>query len=114
MNAADASQRPFDLERAILQALCQASLPDALRESVSRELTTHKWQGEDHRIVFDALRRIRRTRTSSWREQLPAQVARMGFPDIDWAIFFEPGETIPDIEKLVSDLEAAVKSPEKD
>jgi len=42
-----------------------------------------------------------------WREQLPAQATRMGFPDIDWDAFFGPGDSPqPDIDEAIRRLKA--------
>lgn len=103
------SRRVCDLERLILRMLCQPSLPDTLRQSVSRDLSTHQWQVEDHRIVFAALQKVRNTSAASLREQLTAHATRMGFPDIDWAILFEPNEVTESIEQVLADFNAAVR-----
>ncbi len=90
-----------------MRALCQSGFPDALRESVGQQLSTYQWQTEDHRIIFNVFRGIPRTKTSSLQEQLPARVARMGFPDVDWAFLFEPAEPIEAIAELIAELKAA-------
>jgi hypothetical protein len=102
-------ERLCEMERAVLRALCQPSLPDTLRQRLSQKLAAYQWQAADHRIIFAALQRIRNTRTSSLQEQLPAHATRMGFPDIHWAAFFEPDDRAPEIEKLVSALNVAAK-----
>jgi hypothetical protein len=99
-----------EMERAILKALCDPSMKNAVRERTLRELSTHPWQVEDHRVVFDALQKSRPARTSSLREQLRAHATRMGFPDIDWEALLGTGETIQEIEKWVSRLKAAATS----
>jgi len=104
------SQRLCALERSILRALCQASLPDALRQGICRELATYQWRLADHRIVFAALQRARTASSSPLREQLPAHATRMGFPDINWAVLFVPGEAVEGIERLVTDLRAAERA----
>jgi hypothetical protein len=98
-----------EIERAVLRALCQPSTTDALRESILRELAAHPWQAEDHRIVFNALRKIRNTNSCSLGEQLPAHATRMGFPDIDWAVFLDAGEANLDVEKLAAHLKSVVR-----
>jgi len=115
MSPSEASARICDLERLVLRALCQSSCPEAQSQSVCRELATHRWQEEDHRIVFAALQQARRTSPSSLQQQLPGHATRMGFPDIDWAALFEP---VPesgaieddDVSRLVADLKAAAKN----
>jgi hypothetical protein len=107
MCSADYSQRLCELEQAVLRALCQPSLSNALRKKACEDLATHQWQVEDHRIVFAALQKARDTNVSPLLEQLPAHATRMGFPDINWAALFEPSQAIQDIDRLIRDLRAA-------
>jgi len=99
--------RVYALERSILRALCQKSLPDSVRQNVTCALAAYRWQIEDHRIVFAALEKAGKPNCVSLREQLPAHATRMGFPDVDWGGLFEPGEPVESVEQLVSDLKAA-------
>jgi hypothetical protein len=43
-------------------------------------------------VVYEALRAIRSRDPSTRRDQLPAQVTRMGFPDLDWSLYFGGAE----------------------
>jgi hypothetical protein len=101
------SRRICELERSLLRTLCQPCFPDTLRESLGQQLSAYQWQTEDHRIIFNVFRGIPNTKASSLREQLPARVARMGFPDVDWAFLFEPAEPIEAIADLIAELKAA-------
>ena len=56
-----------------------------------RELHSHRWQDPEHRIVYEALAGVRVFDILSLREQLPAQATRMGFPDVDWTLYFAAG-----------------------
>jgi hypothetical protein len=80
------SRKISDLELAILRALC--AMPNGWDE-VARQLANYSWQEEDHEVVYKALRRVRGRGAKTLRDQLPAQTTRMGFPDIDWKIYFE-------------------------
>jgi hypothetical protein len=97
----------YNLERAILRAICHPSLRDDLREIARARLVSYKWQAEDHRIIFAAVSSIRNTKTASLREQLPACATRMGFPDIDWEFLSGAEEPMAGIAQLIDELQAA-------
>jgi hypothetical protein len=88
-----------DIERGILRVLCSRSAARRMREWLARELAGYPWQVPDHRVVYEALQRIRSRDPHTWRDQLPAQATRMGFPDVDWSIYLDsvetPGREIP-------------------
>ncbi|MFZ0883394.1 MAG: hypothetical protein WAN14_08350 [Candidatus Acidiferrales bacterium] len=96
MPAADKSLAIFELERKILRALCRehanssapADLDAQSRASAVAELSSHKWQDAEHRIVFEALARLPGRDAAQVRGQLPAQATRMGFPDVQWEAYF--------------------------
>ncbi|MGD0957482.1 MAG: hypothetical protein ABR953_11745 [Candidatus Acidiferrales bacterium] len=81
------------LEREILVALCNRALSRPRWEQLAGGLANHIWHEPEHGVVYAALRKIRSRDQRTWREQLPAQATRMGFPDVDWAIYLAPKET---------------------
>jgi hypothetical protein len=83
------SEKIAALELSILRALC--ALPNGRRRWIdeSRKLSRYQWQEPDHKVVYDALRQVRTRDPKTWREQLAAQVTRMGFPDFDWENYFK-------------------------
>jgi hypothetical protein len=87
----DAS-RIVNLERAILRLLCRSAAPDRLDRDDVRSLTNYTWKDPEHRIVFEALGKVRANDAAALREQLPAVATRMGFPDVDWTNYFGPLE----------------------
>lgn len=95
------SHRIADAEREILRVLCSRSAARRTRDWLARELAGYSWQVSDHRVVYDALQRIRSRDPHAWRDQLPAQATRMGFPDVDWSIYLEltntPGHEIREL-----------------
>jgi hypothetical protein len=93
------------LERKILRALCiGVSTPDDWNQLASR-LSGHLWQDPDHKVVYEALRAIKSREPKTRRDELPAQVTRMGFPDMDWSLYFEGEElSAPELEKLMRRL----------
>jgi hypothetical protein len=96
------------LERRVLRALCAGvGAPDNWNQPAS-ELSGYRWQDPDHKVVFEALRAIKSSDPKSRRDELPAQVTRMGFPDLDWNVYFD-GEELPaaEIEGIIGRLKAA-------
>jgi hypothetical protein len=102
---ADSSRRVIELERDILRALCCARGADTASQAAKRPLRAHAWRNQEHRVVFEALERVRPTEASPLREQLAAQVTRMGFPDVDWGLYFDSPYALRDIKELVRDLQ---------
>lgn len=108
--------RILDLERRILCVLCCDAFdsPEAgnLRDSIVGKLEGHTWQTPDHRVVFEAFSRSRNRYPRNLREILPAEATRMGFPDIDWDLYFK-GEVLSprEIEKILRALTPAQKEP---
>ena len=76
------------LEARILRALCSTSLVREEWKRFDHSLADHHWQESDHGVVYRALQEIRKRDRKTWREQLPAQATRMGFPDVDWSVYF--------------------------
>lgn len=96
-------QRIIDLERALLRFLCTSANPVALRTRLSQRFTQFVWRDPEHGVVYEALARIREKDSTSLREQLPVQATRLGFPDIDWALYLTdsgiPERNIEDVAR---------------
>ncbi len=105
-----AAQRVFELERETLCALCIRGTAHARETTILRELSNHVWQDAEHRVVFEAIQRLRSSDPKLLQEQLPAQATRMGFPDVSWDNYFapQPGAKL-DLGLLVRELLAAPK-----
>jgi hypothetical protein len=97
------------LEREILRSLCNSLDPALPRDAILRSLSHHKWLDPDHRVVYEALRRIPLSSPAAIRDQLPAAATRMGFPDVDWQPYFESAksQTAVEIEALIRALASA-------
>jgi hypothetical protein len=54
------------------------------------ELASHRWRDEEHRIVYHSLRAVLRNAAIPLRHQMAAEATRMGHPDVDWALYFQP------------------------
>ncbi|MGH9770601.1 MAG: hypothetical protein ACRD4Q_02710 [Candidatus Acidiferrales bacterium] len=106
MPSGASANKIFDLERSILKALCLGQA--ATSESARRSLAVHTWQDQEHRVVYEALQRLRTHDPEFLRERLPAQATRMGFPDVDWHTYFAPADVSVDIEQLIRELAATL------
>jgi hypothetical protein len=103
------SNRVLELEHSILRALCNRAVTKVVWDIVARELDNHHWQAPDHRVVYEALRRIRDHDPGFVRDQLPAQATRMGFPDVEWSSYFAPApKPEADLEELIGELGTAL------
>lgn len=95
----------LQLERQVLRALCVSALPFERRTEVVKALATHRWQSPDHQVIYEALRRSRHRDARSLREHLRAEATRLGFPDIDWACYFQASAAVDEhVENLVRTL----------
>ncbi len=93
------------LECTILRTLCRRDLPRARWERFAQKLADYVWRVPDHNVVYAALLQIRSRDANTWRDQLPAQATRMGFPDVDWDGFFGPVVSpLPDIDEAIRRL----------
>jgi hypothetical protein len=97
--------RILELEHNILRALCNGRVTPAVRDGVARELANHEWREPEHQVVYEALGRIRHEGPETLRDRLRAQTTRMGFPEVDWTGYFEPGrEGEEDLAELLREL----------
>lgn len=68
--------------------MCGGALPSSQIDAAREALRGYAWRDEEHRVVFEALARARNVHLIPLREQLPAHATRMGFPDVDWPLYF--------------------------
>src|SRR5271154_6613150 len=95
------------IERKILRALCAADSDPTDWDHLASQLSAYRWQEPDHKVVYDALRAIRSRDPRTRRDQLPAQATRMGFPDLDWSLYFEGEESsTTEIKEFIRKLNA--------
>lgn len=80
------SQAISQLELALLRALFSVGSPTYLDHAL-RELESHQWLNPEYGVVYQALASAVKKSPQSWRDELPAQATRMGFPDVDWKIY---------------------------
>jgi len=87
-DAGKIKEQIVELERAILRAMCGMLAPAQI-ETAREALRKYVWRDEEHRVVFEALARAGRADPVTIREQLPAHATRMGFPDVNWTLYFD-------------------------
>jgi hypothetical protein len=97
------------LEREILRAICASPHLTGERSMLLGALASHVWRDPEHRVVYEALLRIRARDPDALRSELPATATRMGFPDVEWSEYFERGDTsqIAEVESRIRALAAA-------
>jgi hypothetical protein len=104
------SPRISEIERRILRALCGCVGASAASEWHLRDLENYRWHEPEHRVVYEALEGAWRGSGEPLREQLSAEAVRMGFPDVDWAAYFEALDpAAADLPELLRELKAAVR-----
>jgi len=110
MQREDPSPRISEIERGILRALCRSAEAGAALEGPLRELGEYRWHEPEHRVVYEALEEVSKHGSRPLSEYLPAQAARMGFPDLDWAAYFDsPEPAAADLPELLLELKAALR-----
>jgi len=100
------------LERAFLQSLCALDGPGRREANLALKLANYIWCDPDNQIVFEALNRLSCKLTApQLRDQLPAQVTRMGFPVIIWENYLPTDRTVDqNIHLIIDQLLAAHQS----
>jgi len=91
-------------ERLLLRALSTRFVEPAEWIAIERQLAGYCWREPDHAVIYTAITRARSRDPRRWREQLPAQTTRMGFPDLDWESFFRPSPAEPSLHQLMQVL----------
>jgi hypothetical protein len=96
----DQTDQILALERTVLRAICCEFVPstderrkatrDSIREAL-RDLADYSWRGTEHVVVYSALAKLQASSGVAIADQLPAQATRMGFPDVDWKLYLQPG-----------------------
>lgn len=82
-------ERQIEAERLLLSALCQRSLPESTQEDVLRNFAKRKFAHPEHQLVFWALSKLLAKEPAVIQELLAARLTLLGFPDLDFKIFFE-------------------------
>jgi SOS response regulatory protein OraA/RecX len=101
--------KPDELERRLLEALCNDGAGKQEREAARRCLADYRWCEPVHQAVFEIIMSFPSTSSQSLREQLPSRLTRRGFPDFDFESLFHQPEFAPDeFERLIRKLGSGV------
>jgi hypothetical protein len=101
-----------EIERLMLGALCTGPISLEDRGEALRSLTNYNWILPDHRVIYEVLRRSRQPNSAALRENILAEITRLGFPDIEFEPFFNPCSlTKAEIDALANALLIAGRTP---
>ncbi len=96
-----------ECEKLVLRALCCGLLQGDSREQAFRQLARHRFAEPEHELLFAALSTLHVSEASSIREQLPARLVNLGFPDVDLAPFLDaPAPTPAEISEALRRMAA--------
>lgn len=100
------ADRAVKLERDILRAICCGCGKDEAVHAAKQALRGYAWRESEHGVVFEAIERTRASDAAELRRKLPAQATRMGFPDVNWELYFEggPAQRSGEIEEWIREL----------
>jgi hypothetical protein len=104
-NPRETESPAVEVERQLLRTMCSRQTSREQTSGTIQALVNYGWLVPEHAIVFQAICRAIGLAHGSWRELLPAQATRMGFPDVAWSEYFgtERGEALS-LNDLVSQL----------
>lgn len=78
------------IEFQVLRAVCLATVQGSLKEIAGDILREYHWHNALHQALWEALGAIPTENPEIFRQLLPAQMTRAGFPDVEWEVFFAP------------------------
>lgn len=111
MSSTDSPIFASQIERDILRFLCSTDIDSDDWKRFLARLGAHEWRDPEHKVIYDALGSIRSADPKTRRDELPAQVTRMGFPDVDFEKYFDP-DGLPNVplDRLIDRLETTEDS----
>jgi hypothetical protein len=93
------------IERRLIQLLCGRDVHPADLRRFAAELSGRSWRDAEHDMVFRAICDLAARDHQTLRSELPAQVTRMGFPDVEWSIYLDaPDRPDSPLEEIISEL----------
>ncbi len=93
------------LELFVLRGLCAYPGGDEGYAKCVAGLASYSWRDAEHRVVYEALVRIRFLPQALRRAELPAEVTRMGFPDVDCSAYSEGKAIAPEkLSELINQI----------
>lgn len=80
--------QPIEIQ--VLRILCLGTHQGSVREIARSLLRSYPWRNALHQALWNALRAIPSENPEILRQLLPAQMTRLGFPDVEWEEIFAP------------------------
>ena len=100
LDASEEQRRAAEWE--LLRALCTGTLAGRERREALALLADYAFSDPIRQALFDELGKIGRERADILRQELPARLARRGFPDVDFdSLFAPPALTAGDRKSVV-------------
>jgi hypothetical protein len=99
------AEQRAQIERRVLAAVCGGTSDGPLRETARVRLAGYVWSDVTHRAVFDIMMSFPSASLAALRDQIPARLARCGFPDFDFAaLFADPEPSRAEVEEWMKQL----------
>ncbi|HLW79919.1 MAG TPA: hypothetical protein VKU44_10015, partial [Terriglobia bacterium] len=80
----------MEIERRLLQVLCQGTPPGSVRAAARASLRDYRWCDPVHQVIFEIILSLPVDSAELTRNQLPARLTRRGFPDVEIDDLFRP------------------------
>jgi hypothetical protein len=93
------SESQIRMERRLLRALGESSIPGEIRKRIEAKLKQHKFADSDHEVIYRALAIMPGIRSVDDKAALLQAVTRMGFPDVQIEPLFS--ENPPDENEVM-------------
>ena len=109
-----------DLEIAVLRGLISRAAGGAWSSATDDAgelgallggIASHLWADEEHRVVYGCLRSAQGLRKTRLREEMAAEATRMGHPDVDWDLYFQPPSSESDDTDLLELIRRLKNNP---
>lgn len=95
----------IQIERRVLQALCQGTREGFVRAGVRDLLREYRWREPVHEVIFKILLELPTEDPNVIRSLLPERLTRKGFPDVEWEEFFRPHSlSLEEAERIIHQL----------
>jgi hypothetical protein len=96
-----------ELELLVLRGMCAHPTGEESYAKCVASLDAYSWQETEHRVVYEALGRIRFLPQALRRGELAAEVTRMGFPDVDCSAYLGGRSLTPEeLLELIHQIQA--------
>lgn len=74
----------------MLRTVCMGTAQGSVKEAAKSLLADYQWRSLLHKALWKALSKSPTEDSQKLKEWLPAELTRLGFPDVAWENFFTP------------------------